>query len=183
MSEMKETEFGKIAVDWKFVPSSKFCLRITDGTHDSPKEQTTGKHLITSKHIKGREIDFDNAYLIKVEDFNKINLRSKVDQWDVIISMIGEYCGFSYVERNQFIDYAVKNVGLLKTGDQYKAFWLYYYLNSKIGRFILESNKSGTSQPYLSLGFLRELPILYPSTDKEAEKIVETLSSLDDKID
>ena len=29
----------------------------------------------------------------------------------------------------------------------------------------------------------RELPILYPSSDKEAEEIVEVLSSLDDKID
>jgi len=183
MGEWKETEFGLVASDWKFIPSAEFCLRVTDGTHDSPKEQKTGKHLITSKHIKGKDVDFENAYLISEEDFRKINERSKVDQWDVIISMIGEYCGFSFVERNETIDYAVKNVGLFKTGDKHKAYWLYYFLNSKIGRFILETNKSGTSQPYLTLGFLRELPILYPSSDLEAKVIVEILSSIDDKID
>jgi type I restriction enzyme S subunit len=183
MGEWKETEFGLIASDWKFIPSTEFCLRVTDGTHDSPKEQKTGKHLITSKHIKGKDVDFDNAYLISEEDYVKINERSKVDQWDVIISMIGEYCGFSFVERNEIINYAVKNVGLFKTGDQHKAYWLYYFLNSKIGRFILETNKSGTSQPYLTLGFLRELPVLYPSSESEAKVIVEILSSLDDKID
>lgn len=183
MSNLIETEYGSVAHDWKFIPSTEFCLKITDGTHDSPKEQKTGKHLITSKHIKGRNVDFETAYLISEEDFNKINLRSKVEQWDVIISMIGEYCGFSFVERNQNIDYAVKNVGLFKTGSKNKAFWLYYFLNSKIGRFILETNKSGTSQPYLTLGFLRELSILYPNSEKEANQIVELLGSLDDKID
>ena len=183
MGELRETEFGQIAEDWKFIPSIEFCLKVTDGTHDSPKEQKTGKHLITSKHIKGKDVDFENAYLISDEDFRKINERSKVDQWDVIISMIGEYCGFSFVERNEIIDYAVKNVGLFKTGNRHKAYWLYYFLNSKIGRFLLETNKSGTSQPYLTLGFLRELSVLYPSSDSEAKAIVEILLSLDDKID
>ena len=183
MNDLKETDFGFIASDWNFIPSLEFCSKITDGTHDSPKQQTEGKHLVTSKHIKGRNIDFDNAYLIAQKDFDNINLRSRVDQWDVIISMIGEYCGFSYVERNNNIDYAVKNVGLLKTGSEHKALWLYYYLNSKIGRFILEINKSGTSQPYLTLGFLRDLPILYPPQFNEADKIIQILSSLDDKID
>ncbi|MCC6864569.1 MAG: restriction endonuclease subunit S [Ignavibacteria bacterium] len=183
MDQFTETIYGKIPSSWQLIPSLKFCIRITDGTHDSPKEQNIGKYLITSKHIKGRNIDFDNAYFINEDDFNKINLRSKVDQWDVIISMIGEYCGFSYVERNEIIDYAVKNVGILKAGNEHKALWLYYFLNSKIGKFILDSNKSGTSQPYLTLSFLRDFPILYPKYQTEAESIIDILSSLDDKID
>jgi type I restriction enzyme S subunit len=183
MSDLKDTDFGSIASDWNYIPSLKFCSKITDGTHDSPKQQKAGKHLVTSKHIKGRNIDFETAYLISEKDFDNINLRSKVEQWDVIVSMIGEYCGFTYVERNESIDYAVKNVGLFKTGSEHKALWLFYYLNSKIGLHILEINKSGTSQPYLTLGFLRELPILYPSSIDEANHIVQILSSLDDKID
>jgi type I restriction enzyme, S subunit len=180
---MKDTGYGLIADAWRLIPSSEFCLNIADGTHDSPKQTVSGKHLITSRHIKGRTVDFENAYLISQHDYDKINKRSKVDQWDVIISMIGEYCGFCFVERNSKIEYAVKNVGLFKTGDRIKAFWLYYFLNSEIGKFILETNKSGTSQPYLSLGILRNLPIVFPDNDREAKTIVELLSSLDDKID
>lgn len=182
-NQLIETKFGKTAFGWKFIQSSEYCIKVTDGTHDSPKSQLTGKHLITSKHIKGRDIDFDSAYLISKEDFDKINLRSKVDQWDVIVSMIGEYCGFAYVERNNKIDYAVKNVGLFKTGNKIKALWLYYFLNSKIGRHILDTIKGGSSQPYITLGYLREMPILYPKQPKEAEEITSILSSLEDKID
>ncbi len=132
--------------------ADEYCDNVTDGTHDSPKKTESGQYLITSKHIKGTEIDYANAYLISQEDFDKINLRSKVDQWDIIISMIGIYCGFCYIERNKKIDYAVKNVGLLKTGSKDKAEWLYYYINSPEGKAYLESVRAGSTQPYISLG-------------------------------
>jgi type I restriction enzyme, S subunit len=167
----------------KFEGASNLYSKITDGTHDSPKQQETGKHLITSKHIKGRNIDFDTAYLISESDFNKINERSAVNQWDVIVSMIGEYCGFCYIERNQVIDYAVKNVGLYKAGSKLEAEWLYYYLTSPIGKQYLNSVKSGSSQPYLTLGGLRSLPILKPDNLIKKNQIVKVLSDLDKKIE
>ncbi|WP_158289729.1 restriction endonuclease subunit S [Paenibacillus flagellatus] len=166
-----------------YVDAQEFCIEVTDGTHDSPKRKEFGKYLITSKHIKGRNIDFDNAYLISEEDFNKINQRSKVDQWDVLISMIGEYCGFCYIERNPIINYAVKNVGILKAGTEAKAKWIYYYLNSPEGKNTLASLRSGTSQPYLALGALRKLPIYAPNNVKEIDLINHILSILDDKIE
>lgn len=168
---------------WQLILADKFCLKVTDGTHDSPKKTKIGKHLVTSKHIKGKNIDFDNTYLIGEDDFKKINQRSRVDQWDVIISMIGEYCGFCYVERNNVINYAVKNVGLFKVGDRTKAYWLYYYLNSKIGKDAIATYKSGTSQPYITLGSLRSLPILIPNQEETMKNIVSILSALDDKIE
>ena len=183
MSEWKETEYGKVPANWNLISASEYCKKVTDGTHDSPKRQDEGNFLITSKHIKGRNIDFENAYLISKADFCKINERSKVDQWDVIISMIGEYCGFAYLERNSNINYAIKNVGLFKTGDKNNAIWLYYYIQSEIGNYYLQTNKSGTSQPYITLGTLRELPILVPSNIEEQKAIASVLSSLDDKID
>lgn len=168
---------------FEFKIASSIYSKITDGTHDSPKQQDFGKPLITSKHIKGRNIDFENAYLISEYDYSKINERSKVEKWDVIVSMIGEYCGFCYIERNDEIDYAVKNVGLFKTGSELEAEWLYYYLNSSIGKGYLNSLKSGSSQPYLTLGTLRNLPILQPKSVKHKICIVKVLSDLDAKIE
>ena len=78
-------------IDWLVSPANEFCNEVTDGTHDSPKPRAEGFYLVTSKHIKGTSIDYDSAYLISEEDYQKVNRRSQVDQWDVIISMIGEY--------------------------------------------------------------------------------------------
>ena len=168
--------------EWKEVNSSDYCYKITDGTHDSPKRCSDGRFLITSKHIKGTNIDFDNAYFISEEDYQKIIKRSKVDQWDVLISMIGEYCGFCHLEDSNNTEYAVKNVGIMKIGDEYKAKWLYYYLNSPKGKAQLFQSRAGSSQPYIALSALRNLTIPVPN-DLALSKIVEILSRYDSLIE
>ena len=169
-------------MEWKEVIATDYCYKVADGTHDSPKRQNKGRFLITSKHIKGHSIDFDNAYYISEDDYQKIIKRSKIDKWDVIVSMIGEYCGFCYLEDSDFTDYAVKNVGILKVGERIKSLWLYYYLNSPAGRNQLRNTRAGSSQPYISLGALRNL--LIPEPPREVmESIVTILSSLDRKIE
>lgn len=140
--------------EWKEYKATDFCYKITDGTHDSPKEVKEGKYLITSKHIKGNRIDFESAYLISEKDYNKIIERSKVNQWDIIISMIGAYCGYCYIEKSNNTDYAIKNVGLFKVGEELKCKWLYYYLISPQGKQQLALLRSGSTQPYISLNSL-----------------------------
>jgi type I restriction enzyme S subunit len=183
MSTYKQSVFGEIPNTWELIEAGKYCEKVTDCTHDSPKQSTEGYPLITSRHIKGSKIDFDNAYLISKEDYDHINKRSYVSQWDVIISMIGEYCGFTYLEENSEINYAIKNVGLFKTGDELKSKWLYYFFQSKYTNHLLNTYRSGTSQPYLALGVLREFPILIPQNHDEQESIVSILDSLRKKIE
>lgn len=182
MSEWKETDIGLIPENWSIQLANQYCPAITDGTHDSPKSQSSGYPLITSKHIKGSSIDFENAYLISKDDYFNIIKRSKVDQYDLIVSMIGEYCGFTYLETSTETNYAVKNVGLLKNRDLINARWLMYYLRSPIGSHQLRLNRGGTSQPYISLQALRNLLIAIPSSEIEKREITETLASLDRKI-
>ena len=182
MSDFKNSIFGDIPLSWNITSADKYCLKVTDGTHDSPKEAVVGFPLVTSRHIKGNEIDFENTYLISDEDYNNINKRSYVSQWDVIISMIGEYCGFTYLEENSTINYAIKNVGLFKTNDEIDSKWLYYFFQSKSTNHILNTYRSGTSQPYLSLGTLRKFPIITPQNNKEKKEIVLILESLRNKI-
>lgn len=168
--------------EWKEYKATDYCLNVTDGTHDSPKRVEQGMYLITSKHIKDNKIDFCDAYKISLDDYNKIIKRSKVDQWDIIISMIGAYCGFCYIETSTNTDYAIKNVGLFKVGSELKSRWLYYYLTSPKGKQQLSLLRTGSSQPYIALNSLRNLSI--PVTDElKMQKIVSILKSLDDKIE
>lgn len=124
----------------------------------------------------------DYPYKISEDDYNKIITRSKVDQWDIIISMIGAYCGFCCIESSKQTDYAIKNVGLLKVGNELKCKWLYYYLTSPHGKQQLSKLRSGSSQPYISLGALRNLDIPVPNENTMSD-IVSVLSSLDSKIE
>jgi type I restriction enzyme S subunit len=167
MSEWKEYKLGQI-------------IDVRDGTHDSPKQKDYGKPLVTSKHIKGGKIDLSTAYLISIDDFDKINKRSKVDKWDVLFSMIGTIGEMVIVKEEP--DFAIKNVGLFKAKDEYTSKWIYYYLKSPKAQTEILSSLKGSTQQYISLTDLRNFPITFPSI-KVGLEIIQILSSLDDKIE
>ena len=171
----------EISPGFKIAECQHFCDRVADGTHDSPKEAPVGKRLVTSKNVKSGRLELDSAYLISAEDFESINKRSKVDQWDLLLTMIGtvgEVCLVTEFEP----DFAIKNVALLKCGDELKAKWLYYFLRSPQGQKLIEERKKGSTQQYVSLTELRRLPISYPDDPSVMRRIVEDLTSIDERI-
>ena len=165
--------------DWKELPAAEYCIKVADGTHDTPKPLEFGEYLITSKHITGGKVDLSSAYRISNEDFAKINIRSKVDKWDVLLTMIGTVGEVVLVDHEP--NYAIKNIGLFKCDNETKARWLKYYLQSPDGKAEIQSRLGGTTQEYIALGDLRKLPVLFPPIH-EQRAIASVLGSLDDKI-
>jgi type I restriction enzyme S subunit len=160
----------------RYILSSEFCESVRDGTHDTPKQTNSGYRLVTSKHIKNGQINSDEGYFISEKDFKKINERSLVEQWDVLMSMIGTI-GEAAIVKDQ-PKYAIKNVALFKCGDELKAKWLYYFLCSPEGKGQLFSNQKGASQQFVSLTQLRNLQI--PIRDQSTmKKITDILSAYD----
>lgn len=146
---------------WRIIELRKL-IPVKDGTHDSPKQQDTGKYLITSKHLKNHFIDFEKAYKVSDEDFEKINKRSKVDTLDVLITMIGTV-GNLYFVHNLDIDFAIKNIGLFKTSEKPDlAYFLYFSIASKEISDYYTKRLAGSTQQYLTLEVLRQTPILMP---------------------
>jgi len=167
--------------EWKTISTEDFCESVRDGTHDSPKQTKEGRPLVTSRHIIGDQLDLDNAYLISHKDFDEINKRSKVDRWDVLISMIGTV-GEVYLVQEEAV-FAIKNIGLFKTKSELDGRWLYQFLRSPLCQQEIRERSRGTTQQYIPLGELRSLPIDVPGSQEEQATIVEILSSLDEKIE
>lgn len=165
---------------WTTPKTSEFCLRVADGTHDTPKPEQEGRLLITSKNLKGGRINFDGAYMISESDYLQINKRSKVDKWDVLFSMIGTVGEIALVRSEP--DYAIKNIGLFKSNSKEDGVWLYYYLSSSIGQAALDTFLSGTSQQFVALGDLRKIPVIVPLEDSK-KKIAAILSAYDELIE
>lgn len=166
--------------EWKEMKLGDIC-DVRDGTHDSPKQSHIGKSLVTSKNLKNGNVLLENTYLISEDDFFQINKRSKVDRYDILFSMIGTVGEIAIVKDEP--DFAIKNVGLFKCNQDYElAKWIYYYMKSSSAREELQAAMKGSTQAYISLGDLRNFPILLPERT-EQKSIASVLSSLDDKID
>ena len=161
------------------ITANNYCHSVFDGTHATPKPCLNGYKLITSKNITGDGINIGDAYFISEQDYFEINKRSKVYQWDILFSMIGTV-GNLYLEENSDIDYAIKNIGVFSCRDEFKAKWLFYYLQSPMAKNHIKRFLNGAVQKFLSLKQLRDFPIL--PFEKDKISIVEILSSLDKKI-
>jgi type I restriction enzyme S subunit len=166
--------------EWKEYKLGQIC-DVRDGTHDSPKESHDGYPLVTSKNIKNGVIDISNTYLISESDYIFVNQRSKVEQWDVLFSMIGTIGECAIVKK--LPNFAIKNVGLFKTnGDRPLAEWIYYYFHSQQAQNEISACVKGSTQQYISLTDLRNFPIEIPSRERQ-QHILSILTSLDDKVD
>lgn len=159
--------------------AEEYCVRVFDGTHDTPKPVDEGKLLITSKNISSGDLDFTDAYFISEEDYKEVNKRSQVQQWDILFSMIGTV-GNVYIEENQEISYAIKNMGVFSCQDEYKAKWLYYYLQSPYFKKLLNHQLSGAIQKFAPLGWLRSIDV--PEFTEDKKIIVDKLQAIDKKI-
>ena len=168
--------------EWKEYKAIDFCENVTDGTHDSPRYQDCGHYLITSKHLKNNQIDFSSAKIISEADYQRIIVRSGVEQYDILFSMIGTIGNIVRVIDSE-VDFAVKNMGIFKMGkDKHKSSWLYYWLKSTKAEEYMQQQLAGSTQAYLTLNSLRNCPVFYPGKEY-AHKVISILSSLDDKIE
>ena len=170
-----------MAGERRYIPASEFCASVCDGTHESPKPVERGRRLVTSRHLTTGRLDLSDAYLISEEDFAAINKRSKVDRWDVLISMIGTVGEPCLIKEEP--DFAIKNIGLFKTKSETDGKWLYYFLRSKDAQQSIREQSRGTTQQYIPLGALRDFPILVADDPEEQKAIAAVLGALDDKIE
>ena len=105
-----------------------------------------------------------------------------VEQWDVIMSMIGTVGEAAVVK--DIPNYAIKNVALFKTGgSELKGKWLAYYLRSSDAKGHMSGNMKGSSQQFLSLKQLRGLPVPIVTPEKYMKRVVDILSAYDSLIE
>lgn len=159
-----ESIIGDVPNEWNFI-KIKDIVDVRDGTHDSPSAVEIGFPLITSKHLNKYDVNKKEANKISFEDYTNINKRSLVEPFDILISMIGTVGNICYIMYDE-IDFAIKNVGLFKTSkNPLLREYLLLYLKSNIVTQYIDSHLAGSTQKYISLTELRNIPIVIPPNE------------------
>ena len=142
---------------WKLIELSAAC-DVRDGTHESPKYVDSGYYLLTSKNFTSGHLDFTGAKFISEADYIQISRRSKVDQGDIIMPMIGTIG--SPVIVNSSNEFAIKNVALIKfAGSEFSNIFIKAILESDYFFAYISSINRGGTQKFISLGDIRSFPI------------------------
>ena len=175
LPEISEDEIPfEIPESWKWVRFSD-VLDVRDGTHDTPKYVISGIPLVTSKNLVDGEIDFETTKLISIEDAQAINMRSAVDDGDILFAMIGTIGNPVLVKKDR--EFCIKNMALFKAvnHDLFSMDYLLLYLQNE--QHSMKKKESGGVQSFVSLGFLRNYLLPLPPLE-EQRRIVAKLEEI-----
>lgn len=179
-TEFKESLFGLIPKDWMLVSLSEVA-DVRDGTHDSPKYQSSGIPFITSKNLRNGKIDFSDCNYITIEDHKKFSVRSFVEKGDILFGMIGTIGSPVIVDID--FDFSIKNVALIKLNKD--------IVDNRYMKYLLESNliqkefsrvSDGGVQKFVALSTIRKLKVPLPNL-YEQQKIAKILLNQDSYLD
>ena len=146
-----------------------------DGTHDTPKYVTDGVPLVTSKNLVDGKIDFDTTKLISYEDAEQINMRSGVDNGDILFAMIGTIGNPVLVKKDR--EFCIKNMALFKAVSQDLLDMNYLLLFLQNEQHAMKKKASGGVQSFVSLKFLRNYLLPLPPV-AEQKRIVAKLEDI-----
>lgn len=149
---------------WEKKELKATCLKITDGTHDTPQRLIKGVKFITGKHIRPFFVDYDNSDYVTEEVHKEIYLRCNPEFGDVLYTNIGAGIGNAAINTVDY-EFSMKNVALLKPKkDIVNGYFIEYYLNNeKIKSKIIDNFSNGGAQRFLSLKSISTIPIIVPS--------------------
>lgn len=145
---------------WEKVKLGDLCEKIFDGTHDSPKQSEFGYKLITGKHLQKGKVDFETAYYISEEDHFKIKKRSELIKGDIMYSNIGTIGNLSMVYED--FEYSCKNMIVFRP-KQNLQYFVYTYLFNENTKNKIIGEASGSTQKFISLGYIRNYEDCFPS--------------------
>ena len=162
---------------------NEVCSLVTDGTHDTPKRVQNGYPLIKAKEIVGGQIDFVTCDQISEVEHLQVIARSKPEYGDTLFAHIGASLGeAAFVQTH--CSFSIKNIALFKPNPEIiNQRYLYYMVISPTFQDLAKQTKTGSAQPFLSLGHLRSHRVRYHESLNDQRKIAAILSAYDDLIE
>jgi type I restriction enzyme, S subunit len=177
---LKSNQKKEIPKDWSQTNLQKITVEIGDGIHSTPK------------YVKQSQIFFINGNNL-IKDFIKISDNTKcVDELEfkkykkninkntLLLSINGTIGNLAFYKNEKVVlGKSIAYINLQKNIDKN---FVFYFLKSDFVKNFINDELTGTTIKNLSLGTIREIPIILPNDDKEQQKIVQILFNTDELI-
>jgi type I restriction enzyme S subunit len=165
--------------NWKCFKLEEVCLKITDGSHYSPKAVTEGYSYITVKDVQEDMINFQDSLKIAEEDYLKLeNNGCRPAEGDVLFSKDGTVGKVSLINFDKkFV--VLSSLAIIRADQQIiRPKLLYYILKSpKLLNQALDQKK-GVAIRRIVLRDLKKLKIDFPSKISDQDLIITKLDAI-----
>ncbi len=156
--EFVESELGMI-------PLSEICEQITDGVHNSVKDEPNSNYILLScKNITGGVLSKNNYRSISKSTFESLRMRTKLAKGDVLLSSVGTIGEIAIVEEDPINYEFQRSVAIVKPKKNIGTYFLYNALLASKVR--LQHAAHGAVQQCLFIGDLKKFKVICCDTEK-----------------
>jgi len=169
----------------RLVPLKSLCIKITDGSHYSPKSIKEGFAMLSVKDMNDNSFSYKNCNYISKEDYEKLKKADcKPLLNDLVIAKDGSYLKHVFVIKDEKEQAVLSSIGILRPNLQkIDPSYLKYYLQTKsVKETVSKKYVSGSALPRIILKGFEEISVIWKDINIQ-EKIAHILSNLDSKIE
>ena len=168
---------------WSWSTINKVSVKVTDGTHHSPKNFATGEYkYLTAKNVRVGRLELDDITYIPKQVHDEIYSRCDVQLNDVLLVKDGVNTGMSAVNTLDEPFSLLSHVGVVRPAACLSPHYLAHWFNGPAARQVMADQVAGVAITRMTLEKINAFPIpLAPR--REQDRIVaaldERLSELD----
>lgn len=164
--------------EWKIKKLSDIAT-VIDSLHKTPSYVAEGFPMVRVTDIKGGYLDLKETFKVSESVYRDFSKKHIPKRGDLVFSRVGTYGCVSFVKDDTPFCLGQNTVFIIPDVDPY---FLFYFLNSSIGQYQINSFATGSTQKTISLANIKNIKVPLPSA-QEQKRIAAVLSCLDDKIE
>ena len=171
--------------EWKEYKLKEICLRITDGSHSSPKSIALGYPMFSVKDMLENRFDYTRCKYISKDDFLKLKKGDCVPQeGDVLVAKDGSFLKQIFVCKETKEECILSSIAIFRPNKNiiYPEFLSYLFKSPKVYNYIANNCVSGSALPRIILKDFKEINVAIPNLSIQ-KNVLDILLPLDDKIE
>lgn len=172
--------------EWREIKLKDICLKITDGSHESPLESNVGYYMPSVKDMTDVGFDYSNCKIISYEDFKKLERNGcRPDVGDVLIAKDGSILKYAFVQEKREDIVILSSIAIIKPISSFvdSYFLAQYFRQHNFIEKVIIDYKSGTGVPRIVLNGFKQITLFIPKSVAEQTSIASILSDMDSEIE
>lgn len=171
--------------EWKEYKLKDVCIKITDGSHYSPKATELGYPMLSVKDMQEFGFSYTNCKYITEQDFVKMQQNDCVPlENDILVAKDGSYLKHIFICKKNKQEAILSSIALFRPNTKIinPNFLCYLLKSPNIYNYIKLNCVSGSALPRIILKDFKNITIGIPPLETQ-QKIAKVLSAIDDKIE
>ena len=163
---------------WEIRKMEEISLKITDGTHQSPKFLKEGIPFLLVSNIVNNKINYKTNKFISEEDFETLNKRTPIEIGNILLTSVGSYGNPAIIESQMKFAFQ-RHIAFIKPNHSMINYhFLFHFLKSDLIKREIDKKVKGAAQKTYNLVELKKLRIILPTITLQ-NKFAERVSAIE----